>query len=403
MTRPPPRPGSSGRGHGKCGNQKFSGCDQLSSAPDEAKYHPMSDHSRIWRVYALPAAVFQSVMIGGGYGTGREIVEYFTRFGVLGGLLGLGLVTVCFAVLLAVSYEFARVYQAYDYARFFRALLGRGWIAFELLYLAMFALVLAVIAAAAGKLFEEQLQVPGIVGLGLLLLTVTILAFYGRQWVTRILAFKAVLLSTVFLAYFAAIISSSGRSIVLGLSRSEVLDGWTAGALRYALYSAVVIPAMLFATTAIETRREAIGSGAITAAVGILPGVLLHLSFAVGYPQVLTQPIPVHWMMTSLNVPALTVAYIVVLFGCFLDTGLCFIQSVNERLDGWRLESQKAPISRPTRAAIAILCVLASGCLSFFGVVNLIAQGYGTMAWGFLALYVAPILTVGLYRLIQSR
>src|SRR5688500_5203476 len=116
----------------------------------------MSGFARIWRVYVIPAAVFQSVMIGGGYGTGREIVEFFTRFGVFGGLCGLTLTAVCFAALLGVSYECARRMQAYDYRRFFRELLGRGWVAFELLYLAMFALVLAVVTAAAGQLFKEH-------------------------------------------------------------------------------------------------------------------------------------------------------------------------------------------------------------------------------------------------------
>ena len=37
----------------------------------------------------IPGAVLQSVMIGGGYGTGREVVEFFTRFGALPGLAGL--------------------------------------------------------------------------------------------------------------------------------------------------------------------------------------------------------------------------------------------------------------------------------------------------------------------------
>ena len=80
--------------------------------------------ARVWRVYVVPAGVFQSLMIGGGYGTGREVVEYFSRYGFVGGLLGLVLVTACFAVLLAVSYEFARLYHVYDYRRFCRELLG---------------------------------------------------------------------------------------------------------------------------------------------------------------------------------------------------------------------------------------------------------------------------------------
>jgi uncharacterized membrane protein YkvI len=108
-------------------------------------------------------------------------------------------------------------------------------------------------------------------------------------------------------------------------------------------------------------------------------------------------------MIAALSIPALTIAYIVVLFGCLLDTGLCFVQSVNERLDGWLSERTGTQISRPTRASVAILCGLVCGSLSMMGVVNLIAQGYGTMAWGFLVLYVGPLLTIGLFRLIRRR
>jgi len=43
--------------------------------------------------YLLPGFVFQSVIIGGGYGTARELVEYFLMFGPVGGLLGMLLIT----------------------------------------------------------------------------------------------------------------------------------------------------------------------------------------------------------------------------------------------------------------------------------------------------------------------
>lgn len=355
--------------------------------------------TRALRVYLLPGAVLQSVMIGGGYGTGREIVEYFSRYGLAGGMLGLGLATLCFAIVLAVSYEFARIFQVYDYRRFFRVLLGRGWIVFELLYLAMFALVLAVIAAASGKLVEEHLHLPGTAGLTVLLVLITLLAFYGRQWVTNILAFKAAILSVVFLVYFLIVVSTSAKHITAEFARHEIGAGWAVGALRYGLYSSVVIPAMLFATTAIKTRREAICSGVTSAVMGIIPGVLLHISFGAAYPEVLNQPIPAYWMITHLDLPALTAAYIVVLFGSLLDSGLCFIQSVNERLDGWSLERRGTKNSRPARAATAIVCVAVSGSLSLIGIVGLISQGYGTMAWGFLVLFVVPILTIGIHRI----
>ena len=359
----------------------------------------MSVRSRFWRIYILPAAVFQAVMIGGGYGTGREIVEYFTRFGIAGGLAGLALAGACFAVLLAVSFEFARVCKAYDYQRFIRTLLGRGWVAFELLYLAMFAVVLAVIAAAAGTLFEAQLHLNRLIGVLTLLALVTVVAFYGRQWVVRILAFKSALLTIVFLSYFAIILARYLPNIVAEVQRGEVVSGWIAAALRYVLYSSVVVPAMLFAVTEFRTRRESMAAGAIAAVGGLIPGVLLHLSFSVAYPAVLGQAIPAYWVIVGLGLPALTVAYLVVLFGCLMDTGLCFIQSVNERLDAWRQENDRSPLSPALRAAVAVACVSVSAALSFAGVVPLVAQGYGTLAWGFLALYVGPLLSVGLYRL----
>lgn len=353
------------------------------------------------RAYIMPAAVFQSVMVGGGYGTGREIVEYFSRYGMVGGLLGLALVTVCFAVLLAVSYEFARVFRVYDYRRFFRELLGKGWIAFEVLYLTMFALVLAVVAAASGTLFEEQLHVPGVFGIGALLLLVTLVAFYGRTWVTRVLAFKAALLCIVFVAYFVIVVGSSGEQIAIQLDRGEVGEGWASGALRYVLYSSVVIPAMLFATTSIQTRAQAIASGIVSAVAGTVPAVLVHISFAPGYPEVLGQPVPMYWMIAALGLPLLTAAYLLVLFASLVDTGLCFIQSVNERIDGWSLERRARPLSGLARAGTAIACVLVSGSLSFVGIVSLIARGYGAMAWGFLVLFVAPLLTIGLHKLVS--
>jgi uncharacterized membrane protein YkvI len=43
-----------------------------------------------------------------------------------------------------------------------------------------------------------------------------------------------------------------------------------------------------------------------------------------------------------------------------------------------------------------------SALLSFWGITSLIAQGYGTIAWGFFAVYMVPLLTVGIYRIATS-
>ena len=38
-----------------------------------------------WKKYLVPGFIFQSVMIGGGYGTGGEIAQYSGTSGMIGG------------------------------------------------------------------------------------------------------------------------------------------------------------------------------------------------------------------------------------------------------------------------------------------------------------------------------
>ena len=63
------------------------------------------------RRYLLPGLLFQSVVIAGGSGTGRELVEFFLTRGPLGGLLGIGVATVIFSSVSMVTYELARVVE----------------------------------------------------------------------------------------------------------------------------------------------------------------------------------------------------------------------------------------------------------------------------------------------------
>ena len=53
----------------------------------------------------LPGLVFQSISIAGGYGTGRELAEFFLQYGPVGGMLGLLLpATILISVASAIAY-----------------------------------------------------------------------------------------------------------------------------------------------------------------------------------------------------------------------------------------------------------------------------------------------------------
>ncbi len=355
--------------------------------------------SAIVRKYLIPGAVFQSVLVGGGYGTGREIVEYFTRFGAWGGLLGILITVVCWTVVLAVTWEFARVFRVYDYRSFFKRLLGPGWVLFEVLFILMFLLVLAVVASAAGEVLSERFGIPYAVGIGAMLALVGILAFFGREILQRSLALWTIFLYGMFLFYFVVAFGRLGGDIGAALETGEALTGWAVSGFKYAMYNLFIIPAILFSTRDLESRKETVLSAAVASIFCAAPALMFHITFIADYPAILEREIPLFYMISVLGVSALLITYLVGLFGTFVETGAGLIQGTVERIDAYRGDLGRQPMTPIARGILAVAAMGVAAVLATVGIIRLIAAGYGTIAWGFFAVYVVPVLTVGVYQL----
>lgn len=358
--------------------------------------------SRLIRVYFIPGVIFQSTVIGGGYGTGREIIEYFTRFGALGGVLGMAVTILCWALVLGLTYEFARIFRVYDYRGFFKQLLGRGWIAFEVLFVLMFVLVLAVVGSATGEIVQQSFGIPYGVGLLVMLAGVGVLAFYGREVVTKVLAWWTVVLYGVFAFYLVLAWSRDGSGIAAQFAVATAEPGWLVSGFKYAMYNLFIVPVILFSARGIETRREAVGAAVIGALLCIIPGFLFHLTFLARYPEILTEEVPLYTNIAATGMSVLMVAYLIVLIGTFIETGAGLIQGVNERIEAVLAERKGGALSHSVRGLIAVVGIALSAGLGTLGIITLIARGYGTISWALFAVYVVPLLTVGVYRIARA-
>jgi len=357
---------------------------------------------RLFRVYIIPGAVFQSVMVGGGYGTGREIVEYFTSYGAMGGLLGIGAAYIVLAIVAAATFEFSRQYSAYDYRTFFKRLLGPGWIAYEILVVLLFMLVLAVLAAAAGNILRDHFGISYAVGLSLLLLVVGVLTFFGRTLIEKALTFWSVVLYATFIAFFVFVFSHDDVSLRDSFATQDIGSGWLTSGFKYALYNLAITPLLLYVVRGIDTRGDAIRAGVATGAIALAPAALFHLAFLTAMPGILDQAIPAYWMLGRLGSVTLTAVFSVMLFGTFIETGAGMLQGINDRVDAYLREVRGAGLTPIMCSIIAVAAILVSAGLSLAGITSLIAKGYGTMSWGFLVVYVIPLLTIGIYRLARQ-
>ena len=106
--------------------------------------------SSFFNKYLLPGFIFQSLIIGGGYGTGRELVEFFLSEGPVYGLVNMAIATVIWSAVLAICFEFSRVGKHYEYRSFLKDLLGKLWIGYDYLYLVGLVLVVSVMGSQSG-------------------------------------------------------------------------------------------------------------------------------------------------------------------------------------------------------------------------------------------------------------
>jgi uncharacterized membrane protein YkvI len=355
-----------------------------------------------FRRYVMPGLVFQGVLIGGGYGTGREIVEYFMRFGPLGGLIGMFAVTLpVWAIILAVTFEFARAFETYDYRSLLVNLLGRFWLSFELFYVTLMVVVLAVVGSAAGVLLRDFFGVPYLVGVVTMLGAVGFLTFKVSGLIEKSFSVWSILIYAVYLSFLVVSIVRFGDDISANLGTGEALPGWALGSFKYGLYNMCVVPAILFCVRHIETRRQAISAGLIAAVIGILPAFFFYIAILGQYPDVVMQEIPAVHVLEQAQVPALLVVFVIMLFGTLIQTGTGFIHGVNERIQR-TLAARGKEFPDWQRPVIAIALLVLSLGLAKFGIIALVARGYGLMSWGIFVIYFVPLVTVGLYKIIRQ-
>ena len=354
------------------------------------------------RTIFLPAAVFQSVIVGGAYGTGREVVEYIARFGPLGGLYAIGVIALAFGLILAVSFEFARSFSAWNYRAYLRELLGGAWLAYEILFIALLVLILAITGSAAGSVLYDRFGMPVNVGIGLMFVCVVLLNYFGRELVNRTLAIGAIFLVGVLVCYFVGVFASKHAEIAAAFHGHVVEPGWLKSGLTFAIYNSALIPVIIYCGSALKSRTQAMSAGLLAGLLGVFPAAIFHVSFLAGYPQILEKAIPTYWMIEQLGLGVLLTIYVVILFATIVQTGVGVLQGFNERMDGWRIETCGVPLTKLQHAVLAGGLLLLSLILSRFGIIDLVAKGYSSLAWGFFIVFTAPTLTIGVWKILRK-
>ncbi|HLR24069.1 MAG TPA: hypothetical protein VK100_10195, partial [Pseudogracilibacillus sp.] len=359
--------------------------------------------------YVLPGVVIQSTLIGGGYATGREVVQYGAGYGALGWITGLTIL-VGFAIMAFLMFEIARLFRAYDYRSLVKQVLGPFWFLYDIIYFLLAILIIGIVIAATGSILESTLSLNYWVGVTLIAVLAGVLNFYGTKWIERFKTFGTTALFIGYIIFAILVISNTWGDMkevfaTGDTSYVESFSWWTLilSGLIYVGYNLAVYPAALFTVKRQRSIKDTFIGGIIAGVLMTVPWFLTYFALMGNYSSTKVFDADVPWLQ-MLDGYGL---WVTILFGLVVGwtlietaTGMihAFIDRVNYNLE----EVGKKPMSRGQDATVAIVGLVLSALLASVGISDLVDIGYTILGYAMLIVYGLPMITIGVYKVIKG-
>ena len=361
--------------------------------------------------YVLPGIILQSVLIGGGYATGREIVEYGAKYGAMGWLSGFASF-IGFSLMAILSFEMVRLFKLYDFKSLLKSLIGPFYRLFDVVYIMLMLIIIAVMSSATGAIVEQMTGLNYWVGVSVITVVVGILNFYGEKIIACFESVGTVLLYIGYISFSALVISQGSGHISQVMNTGDisftpdvtVLSALWTGIL-YVGYNLVVFPASFFTIKEQTNTRQSVIGGLIAGLLMTIPWFMTYFAIMAFYPDtsVLAAPVPWLVMMTADKAPSWLFLFFGLVMGwTLIETATGMIHAMLGRIDKGLADSGRPAMARSRRAVLTIAILAASAVLAKFGIIDLIAKGYMALAYAFMALLLVPLLTVGLYKIVKK-
>lgn len=353
----------------------------------------MTGGPSVFQRFVLPGLAFKAVIIGGGYATGRELAEFFLPRGPIGGILGILLTMLAWSALCILTFVFALSTASRDYQTFFRNLLGRFGVAYEILYGAFVILVLAIFGAAAGEICHATFGWPSLAGTLALVLAIAFFSAFGNEAVEILFKYVSIFLYVVYVLFALLVLTRFGGRTLGSFQHAAVPQGWgwVAGGATYAAYNVIAAVIILPVLRHLTSRRDAVLAGAICGPLAIIPAVLFFVCMAGFTPQIDQEPLPSNYLLRAIDVPAFQITFQLMILAALLESGTGSVHAVNERI-ATAVSCRGGRVTDSMRFAVsALLLFLSIFIAARYGLVTLIGRGYRGLAAGVLVIFVVPL------------
>ncbi|HYE82064.1 MAG TPA: M15 family metallopeptidase [Clostridia bacterium] len=322
-------------------------------------------------------AVFIGTVVGAGFATGQEIMQFFTCFGKIG-MVTLILSGMLFYIIAAAVMKTAVSYSTYNYKDFIYHVAGNktGFV-FDILVTVFLFIGTSIMFSGSGALFQESLglsRIWGIVIMALLTLVVILQALTG---ILRINSIIVPVLFTVIVAVLAATVFNCDIGSI-GLKLSGNYDGSffkpLVFFLFYCCYNTFLSIGVLTAIPEKIKNISVLKAGVFFGAMGLmLLSLMLNISLTLKSPQVFEYSIPMGYITAGLGNVVKSVVNLCVWCEIF-STAVSNTFSIAKRLSG------NKHLTYPCTCFITVISCLPLAFMEFKGLISFFYPLFGALS-----------------------
>ncbi len=333
------------------------------------------------------AATYIGVVVGAGFATGQEVLQFFSKFGI-SGIAGLLLATGLFVLFGFIIMDLGLRLNAKSHMEILRYAGGK-YLGIFMDVLTTFFLfgALTAMMAGTGAIFEQQLTLPGFWGNLIMGVLACVTVMTGiRGIVNSISAVVPLLLLSVFGISLYALFTTPPNLTQAIESSGGLVSNWFLSAVLYVAYNTVISIAILGPLGLNARDRRAIKYGAVLGGVGLgFSLLMIYLALSASAPQIAGLEVPMASVAGRIS-PAVQLIYALVLISEIYTTAVGSLYGFTARFSGYK----KFPLKENSLIIVTTAAALLG---SQFGFSNLVKYLYPIVGYGGIALLLCLLFT----------
>ncbi|MCT6925582.1 hypothetical protein [Metasolibacillus sp.] len=327
---------------------------------------------------------FVGLIVGAGFASGQEIMQFFTSFGFIG-IIGALLATFAFSFLGMTLAQLGSQLQTTSHKGVIYYIGGR-YLGLALDFLITFFLfgVAVVMFAGSGATFHQMFGIPTMVGsIIMVLLTIGTLLLNVKNIINIIAALTPYLMAIIFIILIYSLFTmdvSLSEADQLAKTQASASSNWLVSALLYVSYNLAAGAAMLIVMGGTVKDRKVAGLGGIFG--GIMLGmliILINVTMLVKIDVVAGVDMPTLALANQIH-PFVGILMAIALLGMMYNTAVGMFYAFTVRF--------VAPDHQMFKPAL-VLVGTAGFLASFIGFTKLVGKVYASMGYlGFALIFV---------------